>query len=537
MQLSIGSRGGEVHRIVARDRYVDGLNGEFLDVKARFAHGFINSKDRLKMPLIRYKKGGKLIPATWDDAIHFVANKLKESGSNVGVVASSRLTNEAIFTLKRFAKEAVNSGNYAISDAYDLAPFFDNLSAPLCTHKEIRHAKTILLIGGEPEEEQTFTAKQIRQAVRNGGAKLIVVHDTPIRLTAQASQFVHVNKGSLDAFALAFADQTDKAILTRIGASQDEIDALLKTIGETEGDFIVMFGRDLSPEAQAAVANSVGGYASENRRALLHPLPLYNNSVGAHDMTAGRKSLDEVLRTSKALYIAGSLPEDKTSLLANKDFVVVQELFETATTEFADVVLPAASFAEVDGTFTNNTGFVQRVRKAIEPVHQSKTDWVITSMIARELGADFGYNFSSPMVFKTIADDVPAYAGLRYPHLKDESKPVQVKHEIVAKKDLTNELAALRRNVEAMPDTVVKITETPRVGHKLHRITMMTGKTPQFHLLAAGNPKPENLLVSPLVQFNLDGTPKVRELAEAAAVGVKDRLDDKETVASKIVLK
>jgi hypothetical protein len=73
-------------------------------------------------------------------------------------------------------------------------------------------------------------------------------------------------------------------------------------------------------------------------------------------------------------------------------------------------------------------------------------------MIAREMGADFGYNFSSPMVFKAIADDVPAYAGLRYPHLKDESKPVQVKHEIVGKKDLTNELAALRRKVEAMPD-------------------------------------------------------------------------------------
>jgi NADH-quinone oxidoreductase subunit G len=537
MQLSIGSRGGQVLRIVARDRYVNGLNGEFLDVKARFGHGFIDSKDRIKMPLIRYKKGGKLIPATWDEAIHFIANKLKESGNNVGVVASSRLTNESIFTLKRFAKEAVNSDNYAISDTYDLAPFFDNLSAPLCTHKEIRHAKTILLIGGEPEEEQTFTAKQIRQAVRNGGAKLIVVHDTPIRLTAQASQFIHVNKGSLDAFALAFADKADDTILQKIGAAQSEIDDLLKTIGETEGDFIVMFGRDLSPEAQAALANVAGSFGSENRRALLHPLPLYNNSVGAHDMTAGRKSLDEVLKNSKSLYIAGSLPEDKTALLANKDFVVVQELFETATTEYADVVLPAASFAEVDGTFTNNSGFVQRVRKAIEPIHQSKSDWVIASMIARELGADFGYNFSSPMVFKAIADDVPAYAGLRYPHLKDESKPVQVKHEIGAKKDLSAQLDVLRRKVEAMPGEVVKNTETPRVGHKLHRITMMTGKTPQFHLLAAGNPKPENLLVSPLVQFNLDGTPKVQELAEAAAVGVKDRIDDKETVASDVVLK
>jgi predicted molibdopterin-dependent oxidoreductase YjgC len=213
----------------------------------------------------------------------------------------------------------------------------------------------------------------------------------------------------------------------------------------------------------------------------------------------------------------------------------VQELFETETTRFADVVLPASSFAEIDGTFTNNTGFVQRVRQAIDALHQSKPDWMITSMIARQMGVDFGYSFSTPMVFKALADAVPAYAGLRYPHLKDESRPVQVKHEIAAKKDFSAQMDVLKGRVENLPDEIAKKTETPRVGHKLHRVTTMTGKTPQFHLLAAGNPKPENLLVSPLVQFNLDGTP--RALAEAAAVGISDRVDDKETVPSEAVLK
>ncbi|MDQ3713961.1 MAG: molybdopterin-dependent oxidoreductase [Acidobacteriota bacterium] len=527
MQLSIGSRGGFVHRIVARDRYVDGLNGEFLDVKARFAHEFINHPDRIKTPLIRYKKGGKLIPTTWDEAIHFVSNKFKESGNNVGVVASPRLTNESIFTLKRFAKEVVNSENFAVSDVEDLAPLFNNLSVPLATHKEIRHAKTILLIGGEPEEEQTFTAKQIRQAVRNGGAKLIIVHDTPIRLTAQAAQFIHVNPKSLDAFALAFADKSDKTILSKIGAAQSEIDDLLKLIGESEGDFIIMFGRDLSADAQAVVANMAGNFASENRRVLLHPLPLYNNSVGANDMMAGKKTLSDVLINSTALLIGGSLSKPSAltdGFLNRKDFIVVQEMFETATTEFADVVLPAASFAETDGTFTNNTGFVQRVRQAVEPVHQAKADWIITSMIAREMGADFGYNFSASAAFRTLADSVEAYAGLRYPHLKDESKPVQIKHPIVGKKDLSKERDALRRGVEAMTETNEKIIGTPKVGHKLHRLTTMTSKTAQFHLLAHGNPKPENLLVSPLVQFNLDGTPRVEERAEAASAG--DRISD-----------
>ena len=66
---------------------------------------------------------------------------------------------------------------------------------------------------------------------------------------------------------------------------------------------------------------------------------------------------------------------------------------------------------------------------------------------------------------------------------------------------------------------------TPPVGHKLHRLTVMTGKTPQFHLLANGNPKPDNLLVSPLVEFNLDGTRRETEQVEelVMTVGIEDR--------------
>ena len=402
-------------------------------------------------------------------------------------------------------------------------PLFENLSVPLATHKEIRYAKTILLIGGEPEEEQTFTAKQMRQAVRNSGAKLIIVNDTPIRLVQNATQFIHINPKSYDAFALAFADASNENLTQNLGIEQTEFDDLLKTIGETTGDLVIMFGGDLSPEAQAALANAAGNFASDNRKVLLHPLPLYNNSVGAHDMTAGRKSLADVLKNSKALLIGGSLQEQDVSLLADKDFIVVQELFETATTEYADVVLPAASFAEVDGTYTNNAGNVQRVRQAIEPLNQAKPDWTITSLIAREMGVDFGYNFSATAVFKQIADSVAPYSGLRYPHLKDESKPVQVKRETAAKRDLSKEIETLKANVEKLSDTAVKNTETPPVGHKLHRLTTMTSKTPQFHLLAHGNPKPENLLVSPLAQFDLNGEPRLVEMAEAARVSTFDR--------------
>src|SRR5437660_4248661 len=237
-QLSLGSRGGDLMRIVARDRYVNGLNGEFLCIKGRFGHPFVNHEERVRTPLIRYKKGGKLIPATWDEAIRFTAQKLDAAvaahGNNaLGIVGSARLTNEALYCLRKFATEVVETENYAIADAFCVKPLFDNLGGPLATHHDIRHAKTIVLIGGEPEELQPLTAKQIRQAVRNGGAKLILVNGAPIRLREQASQLIHVRPGTEKAAILALAGAADDALAARkMGLDAGELDLARRTISE-----------------------------------------------------------------------------------------------------------------------------------------------------------------------------------------------------------------------------------------------------------------------------------------------------------------
>lgn len=517
-QMSLGSRGGELMRIVARDRYVNGLNGEFLCIKGRFGHPFVNHEERIRTPMIRYKKGGRLIPATWDEAIRFTAEKLDSvvaahGGNAVGVVGSPRLTNEALYTLRKFASEVIETEDLAVADSFSLKPFFDNLGGSLATHRNIRYAKTIVLIGGEPEELQPLTGKQIRQAVRNDGAKLILINSTPIRLREQASQFVHIRPGTEDAAVLALIDQSnDELAAGKLGVEARELGSVRKAIAETAGDVVVMFGGELSREAQTVVAQLPYSFAGEGRRVLLHPLPLFNNSVGALDMMSGAKGLAELLDAAgssiRSLYIAGSfLPEhfrDRAAALQNLDFLIVQELFETDTTAYADVVLPAASFAEIDGTFTNNDGFVQRVRKSIEPVHQSRPDWMITAQLAKELGVDFGFDASTSAVFREIAERVSAYANLRYPLLKDESQPVQVKHAIAPRRDLANEIEAIRHAVKELSDDGEKIGETPRVGHELFKLGTLTDKVPQFHLLAAGNPRPETFAISPLYQITID---------------------------------
>ncbi len=100
------------------------------------------------------------------------------------------------------------------------------------------------------------------------------------------------------------------------------------------------------------------------------------------------------------------------------DFLVVQDIFLTETAEFADVVLPAASFAEKDGTFTNTDRRVQRIRKAIEPVGDSKPDWVILMEVMNKLGYDKIYENPS-QIMDEISMLTPSYGGINYDRIEN----------------------------------------------------------------------------------------------------------------------
>lgn len=127
----------------------------------------------------------------------------------------------------------------------------------------------------------------------------------------------------------------------------------------------------------------------------------------------------------KALYIVGENPvlseadaNHAVEAMERVEFLVVQDLFLTETAELADVVLPAASFAEKDGTFVNTERRVQRVRRAIDPVGGAKPDSWIVCELAQRLGAA-GFDHQEPaQVFRQIASLVPAYAGITYERLE-----------------------------------------------------------------------------------------------------------------------
>jgi len=127
----------------------------------------------------------------------------------------------------------------------------------------------------------------------------------------------------------------------------------------------------------------------------------------------------------KAMYIIGENPplsepdaQHAVAALRKLDFLVVQDIFMTETAQEADVVLPAASFAERDGTFTNTERRVQMVRKAIKPVGESKPDWQITCLIARKMGAK-GFDFKDVKEIMTEINKVtPSYSGITHARLE-----------------------------------------------------------------------------------------------------------------------
>ena len=129
----------------------------------------------------------------------------------------------------------------------------------------------------------------------------------------------------------------------------------------------------------------------------------------------------------KALYIMGENPmvsdPDITHVeesLKKLEFLVVQDIFLTETARLAHVVLPAVSFAEKDGTFTNTERRVQRVRKAVEPVGQSWQDWRIIAGLAARMGYPMSYK-SAEEIFEEIRSLTPSYAGITYKRLDKEA--------------------------------------------------------------------------------------------------------------------
>ena len=169
--------------------------------------------------------------------------------------------------------------------------------------------------------------------------------------------------------------------------------------------------------------------------------PLFEdaNSLGARDMgllpdaLPGYKPAPETGMTYaemlsspdiKALYVMGANPARHLELPSGLEFLVVQDITLTSTAQQADVVLPAVTFAEKDGSMTNIDHHVQAIWHALRPLPGAKADWEIISEIARRMGHKWSY--ASPQeVLLEIAAENPFYAGLTWEELRSHGVRTQ----------------------------------------------------------------------------------------------------------------
>ncbi len=422
--------GMEIVRGDNRDK--SGTNGDFLCIKGRYGFDFASHEQRIEQPLIRHN--GKLVPASWEDAFTLIGRTFREirdheGGQAIGVVGSTRTTNEEAYLLSKFARVVLKTNNVDHHRTADFPAFAaalrgkENATASMA---EVFNAPAILLIGNDPTEQHPLLAWQIRNNVRLHRAKLYAINSQEIKLRRQASEFLQIPAGAEER-VVAFLAGDDSALNVLTpgddsgGRGRPPLQERCKSLREKlrgEQNLVIIFGSEIRGEDVAAVVRLGSGISGAKFICLAD----YANSRGAADMglypdllpgyhpTSGNSEFHrewgEIPQTAgldlpgmveaakagklKALYAVGANPIGRMKIdpfAFSKSFVVVQDMFLTETAVMADVVLPAANAYEKAGTFTNTCGDLQLVKKAGE-VTGTKGDFEMIVRIADAMGFD-----------------------------------------------------------------------------------------------------------------------------------------------------
>ncbi len=425
-KTTLGVRRAETGMEIVRgdNRDKSGTNGDFLCIKGRYAFDFANHEERLTRPLIR--KNGKLTPATWEEAFELIGKRFaevrdREGGAAIGVIGSTRTTNEEDYLLSKFARVVLKTNNvdhHRTADFPALATAVYGKKDLTASMAEVFTAPAILLIGNDPTEQHPLLAWQIRNNVRLHRARLYVINSNSIKLRRQATSFAEIPAGAEGTVA-AFLNSADSAADGLVSSAMNkEAWIALREKLRAEHGMVIVFGSELRGDDLSSLVKFGSGISGAKFVCLAD----YANSRGAADMglypdlvpgyhpTSGNSEFHqewgEIPQAAgldlpgmvqagkagklKALYVVGSNPVGRLNIdpfAFSKSFVVVQDMFLTETAVMADVVLPAANAYEKLGTFTNTCGDVQLVKKAGE-VTGTKSDFEMIVRVADAMGFD-----------------------------------------------------------------------------------------------------------------------------------------------------
>ena len=378
------------------------VNEGCLCMKGSQSWEFINRGDRIRSPLVRV--GDRFFPISWEEAYRCVADGFSSfSPHEIIVLGSGLCTNEDNYVLLKLAKEV-----FGCTFASDKRTKTRSFTSQIPFSK-ISSASVILSLYDNILEEYPLLGRYIIEAQKQGAT--FISADIRLNLTGRASDlFLQINPFQRDEVIKALV-QGDVSFAQRLGLLENQIQKASELIakGKEKGSVLVFGpGYDI-PECS--------GFT-------FFPTFRECNTHGFLDIYGVSSTVVRDFSSCHALYMMGGNPVvshlGASSIkrhLKRFSFVVVQDLFMTKATKYANVVLPAASFAEKDGTFTNMEGRVQQIHAVhcSDAYNWAKPDWQIVCELAQSMGFRDEFSFSSAQeIFEEMRENVSLYAGFSW---------------------------------------------------------------------------------------------------------------------------
>jgi NADH-quinone oxidoreductase subunit G len=418
-----------IKRVMPRQN--EAVNEIWICDKGRFAHHFATSDQRLTKPLVR--RNGQLEETDWETALDAAAVGLRAAGVGVVGIGGVRASNEDLFLLRSLVDKL--GGRAYLDRSLGGGDVVQEVGAGAGTRlADLKAGDAVLVIASDLHQEAPVWYLGLRQAVRHG-ATLVLANARPTKLDGEARFLLR--------YAYGREMETLKGLLqgaTGKTSGKDDRSAAVAAAGKAlaeAANLLVFYGGDgLTAEASTALANACGqllettGHVGRPNNGLVAVGPA-GNWQGAWDMGLRPHpgGVANAVKGAGAVYIVASSPAEDdpaaAEALDSAGFVIVQELYRTATAARADVVFPAQSFVEREGSYTSGLRRVQRFYPAVPPLPEARPDWQILAEVGRRLGHAF--DPASPAeVMEAIRREAPGYADVTYPALArvDEQWPV-----------------------------------------------------------------------------------------------------------------
>jgi NADH-quinone oxidoreductase subunit G len=444
-RISVESSRNQVLRYQGVDS--DPVNWGWLCDKGRFGFEAVNSAERLGDPLVR--RGADLAAVRWSEALDAASVAIRaglDSGNGPGGVAvlgGARLTNESAYQWTKLAKGVIGT-DHVDAQLGDGLPADLVLGLPAATIDDVcRPGGTVIYLGPDPKEELPVLYLRLRHAAVNDGVKIVELAPIATGLSPYVAASVRYRPGESAATL---------ATILESGSSDDPaIAKAASLVGAAEGDITVVIGRPSVTEGASTIVDSAALLRRTMPRARFLVGLRRANVRGALDMgmapgilpgriarAAGSSRFAErwpTVPTDDGLDAAGILraaadgkidtlvmlgadpladfPDRALAerALTGARFVIAVDQFLTESSRQADVVLPAAGFAEVDGTTTSIEGRITTVAQKVTAAGSSRPDWLIAGELAARLGHDFGTT-APAQIWSEIESIAPSHAGV-----------------------------------------------------------------------------------------------------------------------------